>query len=253
MAQSNLGQRVDTVRRFNRFYTRQIGLLDEHLSHSPFSLPEARVLYELAAGNAATAAQLSRALDMDKSQLSRILARFRSQKLLTSRPSLDHAKHRLLSLTRAGRTAFSALEDGTVCQMQGLLAPLDSGATHRLIGAMQGIQAILSDVRAPRRNTFTLRSLHVGDLGWVVHRQAVLYGEEYGWDWTYEALIAGIMAEFVAHFLVRLEGIASSLTFTNLPAFTASDARIDHADPSQLDWSPKSFRISRLSSFSDSD
>jgi DNA-binding MarR family transcriptional regulator/GNAT superfamily N-acetyltransferase len=191
---------VDELRRFNRFYTRQIGLLDEHLSHSPFSLPEARVLYELAAGNADTAAELSRALDMDKSQLSRILARFRAQGLVNSRPSPNHAKHRLLTMTKAGHKAFTALERGTVAQMKDLLAPLDDRARDRLIESMQGIESILTDRHFACCDTFTLRSPKVGDLGWVVHRQGVLYGEEYGWDWTYEGLIAGIMAEFVAHF-----------------------------------------------------
>jgi DNA-binding MarR family transcriptional regulator/N-acetylglutamate synthase-like GNAT family acetyltransferase len=191
---------VEEVRRFNRFYTRQIGLLDEHLSNSRFSLPEARVLFELAAGSVATAADLSRALGMDKSHLSRILARFRSQGLIRSRVSPEHAKHRLLSLTRAGRQAFAALEQGTVRQLRGLLSPLDVDATNRLTQAMQGIQSILSGARARPRREFVLRPLRVGDLGWIVHRQAVLYGDEYGWDWSYEALIAGILAEFVAKF-----------------------------------------------------
>jgi DNA-binding MarR family transcriptional regulator/GNAT superfamily N-acetyltransferase len=191
---------VEEVRRFNRFYTRQIGLLDEHLSNSPFSLPEARVLFELAAGSVATAADLSRALGMDKSHLSRILARFRSQALIRSRVSPEHAKHRLLSLTRAGRQAFAALEHGTVRQLQQLLSPLDADATNRLTRAMQGIQSILSGDRARPLGELVLRPLRTGDLGWIVHRQAALYGDEYGWDWTYEALIAGILAEFVAKF-----------------------------------------------------
>jgi DNA-binding MarR family transcriptional regulator/GNAT superfamily N-acetyltransferase len=191
---------VEEVRRFNRFYTHQIGLLDEHLSNSPFTLPEARVLFELAAGSAATAADLSRALGMDKSHLSRILARFRAQRLIRSRVSPEHAKRRLLSLTVAGKRAFGALEHGTVRQVQELMSPLDADATHRLIHAMQGIQLILGGARAAPRGEARLRSPRIGDLGWIVHRQAVLYGEEYGWDWTYEALIAGILADFAANF-----------------------------------------------------
>jgi DNA-binding MarR family transcriptional regulator/GNAT superfamily N-acetyltransferase len=191
---------VEEIRRFNRFYTHQIGLLDDHLPNSAFSLPQARVLFELAAGNVATAADLSRALGMDKSHLSRILARFRLQGLILSRVSPEHAKHRLLSLTGAGRRAFVALEQGTVNQMRELLAPLDVDATNRLTEAMQAIQSILSGARERPGREFTLRPPQIGDLGWVVHRQAVLYGEEYGWDWSYEALIAGILAEFVAKF-----------------------------------------------------
>ncbi|MDB5410784.1 MAG: MarR family transcriptional regulator [Rhodospirillales bacterium] len=191
---------VDEVRRFNRFYTRQIGLLDEHLSNSPFSLPEARVLYELASGKAETAAQISRSLSMDKGYLSRILSRFRARGLVTSRVSPDHAKHRLLSLTQAGRKAFAALERGTVDQMEALLSPLDPAATERLARAMQGIEAILSGAQAPRSEAFTLRAPKVGDLGWVIHRQSVLYAEEYGWDRTYEGLASSILGEFVARF-----------------------------------------------------
>jgi DNA-binding MarR family transcriptional regulator/GNAT superfamily N-acetyltransferase len=191
---------VDDLRSFNRFYTRQIGLLDEHLSNSPFSLPEARVLYELTTSTATTAAQLSRALGMDKGYLSRMLARFRSQGLVTSRISPDHAKHRLLSLTPAGRRAFAALERGTVDQMKALLAPLDPTATTRLAQAMQGIQAILTGTEAPRRGGFTMRSPKPGDLGWIIHRQAVLYAQEYGWDWTYEGLISDILGKFILDF-----------------------------------------------------
>jgi DNA-binding MarR family transcriptional regulator/GNAT superfamily N-acetyltransferase len=191
---------VEELRRFNRFYTHQIGLLNEHLSNSRFSLPEARVLFELAAGNAQTAADLSRILDMDKAQLSRILARLRSRRLVQSRISPDHAKHRLLSLSKAGGSAFDSLQSATVTEMQKLLAPLDAGSTRRLLDAMQAIQSVLATARAPGSEAFSLRSPRVGDIGWVIHRQAALYAEEYGWDWTYESLISGILAEFVAKF-----------------------------------------------------
>jgi GNAT superfamily N-acetyltransferase/DNA-binding MarR family transcriptional regulator len=225
---------VEELRRFNRFYTHQIGLLNERLSNSRFSLPQARVLFELAAGKAQTAAGLSRILDMDKAHLSRILARFRAQRLVLSRISPDHAKHRLLTLSKSGVDAFESLQNATVTEMRKLLAPLDAGSTRRLLDAMQAIQATLtvpapaapapgsdafslptpaapapgSDAfslptpaaPAPGSDAFSLRSPKVGDLGWVIHRQAVLYAQEYGWDWTYESLISGILAEFVAKF-----------------------------------------------------
>jgi DNA-binding MarR family transcriptional regulator/GNAT superfamily N-acetyltransferase len=213
---------VEELRRFNRFYTRQIGLLNERLSNSRFSLPQARVLFELAAGKAQTAADLSRILGMDKAHLSRILARFRSQRLVRSRVNPDHAKHRWLSLSKAGGSAFESLQNATVAEMQKLLAPLDAGSTRRLLDAMLAIQSILTApapaVRAPAApvapaptapaptapapgsEAFSMRSPKVGDLGWVIHRQAVLYAEEYGWDWTYESLISRILAEFVAKF-----------------------------------------------------
>src|SRR5579862_4629164 len=190
---------IDEIRSFNRFYTRRIGLLEEGLSNSPFSLVEARVLYELARGEADTAADLSRALDMDKAHLSRVLGRLRGRGLVASAVSPRHAKHRLLSLTESGRAAFAALERGTKAQMDALIAPLDLMTANRLAGAMRDIKSIL-DRPVASDHAFLLRSPRVGDLGWVVHRQALLYAEEYGWDWTFEGLIAGIIERFIANF-----------------------------------------------------
>jgi DNA-binding MarR family transcriptional regulator/GNAT superfamily N-acetyltransferase len=191
---------VEEIRSFNRFYTRRIGLLEEHLSSSAFSLVEARVLYELARGEAGTAADLCRALEMDKAHLSRVLARLRAQGLVAATVSPRHAKHRLLSLTEPGREAFAALEQGTRAQMDAMLSPLDSSASDRLTGAMRAIRSILEEAPGARDKNFILRAPRVGDLGWVIHRQAALYHEEYNWDWTFEGLIAGILGDFVAHF-----------------------------------------------------
>ena len=194
---------VAEIRSFNRFYTRRIGLLDERLSDSPFTLPEARVLYELARGEAGTAAGLSRRLDRDKAQISRLLARLRARGLVASTVSPRHAKHRLLALTAAGQDAFAALDRGAAAQTEALLAPLDPAATQRLTAAMGTIRALLDAPASAAADTgpgFVLRPPEVGDLGFVVHRQALLYAREYGWDWTFEGLIAGIVARFVAAF-----------------------------------------------------
>lgn len=193
-----MGTTVEELRSFNRFYTRQIGLLDEHLSNSPFSLAEARVLYELANGTAETAADLSRQLGMDKGYLSRVLSRFRKHGLIESRVSPKHAKHRLLSLSEAGRKAFDALDRNAVAHMERLVAPLNAGEAERMCGAMREIRSVLSVSRA--ETGFRLRPPRVGDLGWVVHRQAVLYEREYGWDWTYEGLISEIVGSFISNF-----------------------------------------------------
>jgi DNA-binding MarR family transcriptional regulator/GNAT superfamily N-acetyltransferase len=191
---------VEEIRSFNRFYTRRIGLLEEGLSDSPFSLVEARVLYELARGDLSTAADLCRSLDMDKAHLSRVLARLRAKDLVAAEISPHHAKHRLLSLTAAGRKAFAGLEQGAKAQMNALLSPLDTSASERLTGAMKMIRAILDEPIATLDRNFILRPPRVGDLGWVIHRQAALYHQEYGWDWTFEALIAGILRDFVENF-----------------------------------------------------
>lgn len=190
---------VEAVRDFNRFYTRRIGLLREHLTDSSFTLPEARVLYELAKGSAPTAAALTRELGMDKAHLSRLLARLRKRGLVTSRVSPDHAKHRLLSLTAAGRRAYAALEREMVSQMGVLLAPLAPPDQTRLTGAMADIKRIIGGDGAAS-SPVMLRDPRPGDLGFVLHRQATLYAQEYDWDWTFEALAADILAKFIANF-----------------------------------------------------
>jgi DNA-binding MarR family transcriptional regulator/GNAT superfamily N-acetyltransferase len=196
---------VDSLRRFNRFYTRQLGLLDEHLSQSPFSLTEARALYELAHRSAPTAATIARDLELDPGHLSRILKRFRARRLVASAPSAVHAKKHLLSLTPEGRKAFEALERATIDEIAAMLAPLSAASRRRLIGAAGAIEEVLRPV-SPRGADFVLRAPKVGDLGWVVHRQAALYASEYGWDWTFEGLIAQILADFVKNFDSRREG-----------------------------------------------
>jgi DNA-binding MarR family transcriptional regulator/GNAT superfamily N-acetyltransferase len=189
---------VDEVREFNRFYTRQIGLLAEHLPATDLSLPEARVLYELAREGERTAAQMVRLLKMDKAHLSRILARFRGRGLIHSRVSPEHAKRRLLRLTHAGRRIFAAADQGTRAAMDEVLRPLDPDARQRLLGAMREIRGVFDpDMRDAR---VRLRALAPGDLGWITHRQGLLYQREYGWDRTYEGLVCELLGKFVTHF-----------------------------------------------------
>jgi len=190
---------VDQVRRFNRFYTREIGLLAEHLPASELSLAEARVLYELAQLKEQTAADIVRSLGMDKAHVSRIVARFRASGLIRTRTSPAHGKHKLLALSPAGRKTFRKLNLGTQAQIETLLSPLDERGQQRLAAAMQEIEKVLQTATVPLEPVH-LRPLQVGDLGWITHRQAVLYHREYGWDWTYEGLVAQILGDFAKHF-----------------------------------------------------
>ena len=192
---------TDEVRSFNRFYTRKIGLLNRSLPATDLSLPEARVLYELAHAPAAgrTAADIGRALGMDKAHLSRIVARFRARGLNQSRVSADHGKHRLLTLTEAGRKAFAAAEAGARAQVDALLAPIGGGGRERLVEAMRDIRAALSG-REVGEGDLSLRRLRPGDVGWIIHRHAIVYAQEYGWDWTYEGLASRILGAFAAEF-----------------------------------------------------
>jgi DNA-binding MarR family transcriptional regulator/GNAT superfamily N-acetyltransferase len=192
---------TDEVRGFNRFYTREIGLLNRRLPATHLSLPEARVLYELANAPAAgrTAAEIGRALGMDKAHLSRIVARFRARGLVQSRVSADHGKHRMLTLTNAGRKAFAAAEAAARAQVDALITPIGEGGRERLAKAMRDIRAALNG-REAEGGELSLRPLRPGDVGWIIHRQAVLYHHEYGWNWTYEGLASRILGAFVAEF-----------------------------------------------------
>lgn len=136
---------------------------------------------------------------MDKAHLSRIVARFCKRKLIRIRINPAHGKQRLIALATAGEKAFAALDLGSQQQIEGLIAPLSATARAQLVESMRHIHTIL-DVAAPRPRDVTYRDLCPGDIGWIIHRQMVLYHEEYGWDWTYEGLVCDILSKFVAHF-----------------------------------------------------
>ncbi len=190
---------VDEFRSFNRFFTREIGLLDKHLLASDYTLAEGRVLYELANNGEQTAADIGRSLHMDKAHLSRIVSRFEKRKLVRVRASSTHGRQRLITLTPAGQEVFSGLNLRSQLQMEQILAPLDDDARRRLVSSMRQIRNLI-DAENHVPDTVTYRGLQPGDLGWVIHRQAVLYYQEYGLDWTYEALVAEILSKFVTNF-----------------------------------------------------
>jgi DNA-binding MarR family transcriptional regulator/GNAT superfamily N-acetyltransferase len=190
---------VHEVRQFNRFYTGLIGLLDEHLPDTGLSLPEGRVLYELATAGKQTAADLTRTLGIDKAQLSRLIRALTQRKLVASAVDSEHAKRRILSLTARGRVAFTQLDQGTRFRMESVFMPLEGAKRTKLVASMRAIQSAFG-ARTKLPDPPALRALVPGDLGWVIHRQAVLYAQEYGWDWTYEALIARILGQFGENF-----------------------------------------------------
>jgi DNA-binding MarR family transcriptional regulator/GNAT superfamily N-acetyltransferase len=195
---------VHTVRRFNRFYTRQIGLLDEGLLKSEFPLTEVRLLYELAHRDGLTAADLCHELDLDAGYLSRILKKFEARGLVSRETSKADARQAVLSLTEAGRAAFEPLNRASQHQVAVLLERLTDSETLDLLQAMRTIEHALGE-RAKSPVPYLLRPHHVGDIGWIVHRQGVLYNQEYGWDETFEALVAEIAAGFVKTYDPRRE------------------------------------------------
>jgi DNA-binding MarR family transcriptional regulator/N-acetylglutamate synthase-like GNAT family acetyltransferase len=196
-------QDIEAVRRFNRFYTRQIGVLQEGLLRSPFSLAEARVLYELAQRDQPTAAELCKELGLDAGYLSRILRGFARRGLIEKRPSRSDGRQSLLALSADGRAAFRLLEQAARDQIGTLLEPLPASGQGRLLQAMRTIETLLG---APEpRVPYILRAHQPGDLGWIVHRHGVLYAEEYGFDQQFEALVAEIVAQFAHHHDTRRE------------------------------------------------
>ena len=187
---------VAAVREFNRFYTRQVGALNDRLLASRFSLTEVRVLYELAHREAPTAAALGKELALDPGYLSRLLAGFARRGLVRSAPSPADGRERVLRLTEKGSASFAKLDRLASAEIDAMLAALADAERRRLLGAMQTIQALL-DPRRAAGASYVLRPPQPGDFGWVVHRHGALYAEEYGWDERFEALVAGIVAEFV--------------------------------------------------------
>ena len=197
---------VEAVRRFNRFYTRQIGLLEEGLLRSRFSLAEARILYELAHREQATASELSAELGLDAGYLSRILRGFQRDGLITRGRSAVDGRQKPLALTERGREEFARLDAGSREEVEGLLRGLDERGRERLTGSMATIQSLLRDRAEPLASPagavgrLTLRDPAPGDIGWVLQRNAELYHREYGWGWGYEALVAEVLARFMREF-----------------------------------------------------
>lgn len=189
-------QSVAAVRRFNRFYTKQIGALHEGLLQSPFALTEARVLYELAEREGVSATELGRELDLDAGYLSRILRRFGERGLIRRTPSQADRRQSHLWLTERGRAAFALLDQASRAEVGEMLAGLSAPERRTLLDAMSTLERLLGGRRVPER-PYVLRDHRPGDLGWVVHRHGVLYAQEYGWDERFEALVAGIVAQFI--------------------------------------------------------
>lgn len=191
--------RIDAIRRFNRFYTRRIGALGEGHLETPFSLTEARVLYELAHRETATATELGQELGLDAGYLSRILRGFQERGIIDRRPSDTDARQSRLSLAAAGRTAFAELDAAARRDVGAMLGALPDVEQDRLIAAMHTIERALGEAAAAGE-PFILRPPRPGDLGWVVQSHGELYAREYGWDVRFEGLIAEVIAGFVRTF-----------------------------------------------------
>ncbi len=233
--------RVRAVREFNRVYTNMIGLLRGGYLDSPYSLTEARVLFELAQSGETGRGEseisaLRRSLDIDAGYLSRILARFEADGLITRRRSDTDARRRVIALTSAGEHAFRGLDLRSGERIGELLDQLTEAEQQRLTAAMATIQEITEPRNRPA--TFVLRSPRPGDLGWVVQRNGALYAQEYGWDASYEALVARIMAGYAARadpreagWIAELDGMPAGCVFCMRRDDSTAQLRLLLVDP----------------------
>jgi DNA-binding MarR family transcriptional regulator/GNAT superfamily N-acetyltransferase len=194
---TELLERVAAVRAFNRFYTQQIGVLHESLAKSPFSLTEARVLYELAHREESTATELGDQLGLDPGYLSRILASFKRRGLIRRKRCAADGRQSILQLTKAGGEAFAALNLGSQNDVIHLLGSMAPPEQQQMVEAMKTIETLLGPPRKPD-TSFLLRPHQIGDIGWIVQRHGVIYAQEYGWNEQFEGLVAEIAANFLA-------------------------------------------------------
>ncbi|HJV15806.1 MAG TPA: helix-turn-helix domain-containing GNAT family N-acetyltransferase [Bacillales bacterium] len=199
-------ERINAVRHFNRFMTRQIGALREGLLHSPYSLTESRILFEIANHDNLTASNLIHELGLDAGYVSRILARFEEKGLVYKERSTTDARQRILKLTSEGVNAFSQLNERSYKEIAELLGELSESEQQQLISAMTTVEGLLSKKKNLKfSGPYFLRQHEPGDMGWVVQQHGILYSKEYGWGESFEALVSQIVADFINNFNPKRE------------------------------------------------
>lgn len=191
---------IARVRRFNRFYTRRIGVLDEGHLHSPFNLTEVRVLYELAHRPGVAAVELRQDLGLDAGYLSRLLRNLARRGLVAAPVAETDGRRRALTLTAAGRKEFARLDRRAAAAVARLVRPLGAADRRRLLDSMDRVERLLHEPATAPADGMELRPPEAGDLGWVVERHGELYSEEYGWDQRFEGLVADVVGSFVREF-----------------------------------------------------
>jgi DNA-binding MarR family transcriptional regulator/N-acetylglutamate synthase-like GNAT family acetyltransferase len=238
VAARRVDHQVAAVRRFNRFYTRKIGVLRERAYRSPFSITAVRVLYELAHRDESTATELGAELALDAGYLSRILRDLADRGLIAKRPAPKDRRQSLLVMTSRGRKVFAPLDARSSAEVGAMLRDLSSPELARLLEAMRTIEQLLGE-RADTPPVYLLRAPEPGDLGWVVHRHGVLYAQEYGYDEQFEALVAEVVAGFLRHhdakrercWIAEQEGAIVGSVFVVAQSATVAQLRLLYVEP----------------------
>jgi len=200
MGDTALEKRIADVRQFNRFYTQKIGVLHEGLLRSDFSLAESRIVYELGSRGTATAAELARDLELDAGYFSRLVRGLERRGFLSRKKSKADGRQMLLRLTAQGRKRYQVLDRRSHDDIAEMLVGLSEGEQKRLMSAFATITQLWTPAGEGAAQSYLLRPQRVGDMGWIIHRHAALYGREYGWDWTFESMVAKVAAEFIDNF-----------------------------------------------------
>jgi len=237
MAQQQSDRQISAVRAFNRFYTRKLGVLDQHFMKSPFSLSEGRVLYELAHREDLAATEIGIELGLDPGYLSRLIQNFDEKGLITRKPLPSDRRQYQLSLTAKGRAAFAKLDRSSDDQVAAMLAALAGGDRQRVVEAMATIERLLD--RSPASARAILREPRPGDMGWVVQSHGALYASEYGFDASFEALVAEIAAKFLTSFdasrercwIAELDGVPVGSVFLVKHSDDVAKLRLLLVDP----------------------
>ena len=237
MAQQQSDRQISAVRAFNRFYTRKLGVLDQHFMKSPFSLSEGRVLYELAHREDLAAKEIGIELGLDPGYLSRLIQNFDEKGLITRKPLPSDRRQYQLSLTAKGRQAFARLDRSSDDQVVAMLAALAGGDRQRVVEAMATIERLLD--RSPASARAILREPRPGDMGWVVQSHGALYASEYGFDSSFEALVAEIAAKFLTSFdasrercwIAELDGVPVGSVFLVKHSDDVAKLRLLLVDP----------------------
>lgn len=204
MQETEFLQRAETIRRFNRFYTRTIGILSEGILSSPHSLTEARVLYEIAQQEGTNATELRGQLSLDAGYLSRVLTRLHKDGLIGKEASKTDARQSLLYLTEKGRQVFARLNTDSQEDIRKMLSTISDEDQERIVSSMETIEALLAP-QPDHRTFYMLRPHQSGDMGWVVYRHGVLYKRDYGWNEEFEGLVAGVVSNFIKDYNPKLE------------------------------------------------